>query len=204
MAAKNNGDAANASKEYRNRFTVYEVTPGFVFCDGYTKDDVVKETRFGKRCEVIHVKASEEISTEIRRWDERSHKQKQREARCRIGNKRCDSTHCETCPFFLSDTKGGAPISLDELYEKTKFEPIDMNQHASPELELENNQLWNAFFKFMESLSPEERTLAEGIANSTPDKELMLKTGITKQSTLSSRKMKVRGMMQKAMKDFGK
>ena len=52
------------------------------------------------------------------------------------------------------------------------------------------------------TLSSEEQILAEGIMNKVPDRKLMEKLGITKQSTLSSWKMSVKKKIQEAMKDF--
>ena len=202
MAVIINGDAEKVSSNNRNGFAVYEVGPGFIFCDGYTEDDVVVEWRFGKKRKVLYIKASEEVSTTVRRMDEAEHKRYQRENKCRIGGKRCDSTHCEICPFYLSETKGGAPLSLDELYEKNEFEIEDEPGFASPEKELLSSELWSAFFRFLNSLTSEERTLAEGIVSKTSDRALMQELGIAHQSTLSSKKMNVKLKMQKAMACF--
>ena len=205
MAVKKNKFYGNAyRKTFRANQTtaVYEVDENFAFGDGYSAKDICFEPRFGKIRPVLHIVASAEVCTETRRMDERDHKHHQRENQCHLGSKRCESIHCETCPYFLSGRKGGAPLSLDTLYEETEYEPEDDNQLASPEQKLEKAELWNIFFRFMCTLSSEEQILAEGIMNKVPDRKLMEKLGITKQSTLSSWKMSVKKKMQEAMKDF--
>lgn len=205
MAAKKNkyyGSVYHKALRANQTTAVYEVDDNFTFADGYTPEDVTYEPRFGRIHPVIHIAASAEVCQETKRMDERDHKRHQRENQCRLGNKRCNSTHCEICPHFLSGRKGGAPISLDELYEETEYEPEDKNQLASPEQELEKAEIWNTFFRFLGTLTPEEQILAEGIVNRVPDRKLMEELGITKQSTLSSWKMSVKKKMQEAMKDF--
>lgn len=205
MADKKNkyyGSAYRKAFRANQTTAVYEIDENFSFGDGYTAKDIRYEPRFGKMRPVLHIVASAEVCTETRRMDEKDHKRHQRENQCYLGSKRCDSTHCETCPYFLSGRKGGAPISLDELYEETEYEPEDKNQLASPEQELEKAELWNTFFRFLGTLTPEEQILAEGIVNRVPDRKLMEELGITKQSTLSSWKMSVKKKMQEAMKDF--
>lgn len=116
MAVKKNKFYGNAyRKTFRANQTtaVYEVDENFAFGDGYSAKDICFEPRFGKIRPVLHIVASAEVCTETRRMDERDHKHHQRENQCHLGSKRCESTHCETCPYFLSGRKGGAPISLD-------------------------------------------------------------------------------------------
>ena len=93
-------------------------------------------------------------------------------------------------------------MSLDQYMEESGDTIEDCSHLAHPEDELDKKEFWETLERFKYSLSEEERALAEAIINGTPDKELMRKLGITKQSTCNSRKKTVRMKMQVAMADY--
>ena len=93
-------------------------------------------------------------------------------------------------------------MSLDKYMEESGDTIEDCSHLANPEDELDKKELWETLWKFKDSLSEEERILVDGIINGTPDKELMRKLGISKQSTCNSRKKTVRMKMQVAMADY--
>ena len=97
---------------------------------------------------------------------------------------------------------GGGTLSLDQYMEESGDTIEDCSHLANPEDELDKKEFWETLERFKDSLSEEERALAEAIINGTPDKELMRKLGITKQSTCNSRKQVVRMKMQIVMKDY--
>ena len=181
----------------------YVVDASTVFSDGYSRSDITKEPRFGKYVEVILIDGPEEVCREYSKMEENEHKKKQRELIC-IHRKEgtCLSTDCYGCKRYKPAKDGGGTLSLDQYMEESGDTIEDCSHLANPEDELDKKEFWETLERFKDSLSEEERALAEAIINGTPDKELMRKLGITKQSTCNSRKQVVRMKMQIVMKDY--
>ena len=91
-------------------------------------------------------------------------------------------------------------MSLDQYMEESGDTIEDCSHLANPEDELDKKELWETLWKFKDSLSEEERILVDGIINGAPDKELMRKLGISKQSTCNSRKKTVKIAMNLSFK----
>lgn len=170
---------------------------------GYSQSDIISKYIFGKRVNVIEVETSEEVYRTLTRDDERLHKQFQRAARCPSATgKRCEKSDCEGCPFFLSQKKGGRDLSLDLLMTDTGYEIPDSGFHSNPEAQAEFNDLLNETHRFMSTLDENEEAIAYAILNKTPDKTMMEKLGITKQSTYNSWKQRIAERMRLALMDY--
>ena len=189
--------------ENPKRVIHYTVDQNTVFSHGYSHADVTTEPKFGKYVEVIHIDATEEVCKEYSKLEENEHKRKQREIIC-IHKKdgTCLSTKCYGCMKYQPAKDGGGTLSLNRFIEDNGDIFEDTCHAADPAMELEKREFWETLEKFKDSLTREERILAEGIINGTPDKELMARLGIKSQSTCNSRKQVVRLKMQIAMKDF--
>lgn len=181
----------------------YVVDAGTSFSNGYSRSDITKEPHFGKYTEVLHIQASEETCREYERMEENERKRSQRACECQHKKEgRCTSTLCKGCLNYLPSKDGAGTLSLNQFVEENGDIFEDTTHMANPEEELDKKEFWATLARFKDSLTREERILAEGIINGTPDKELMKELGTTKQSTCSSRKQLVRLKMQIAMKDF--
>lgn len=189
--------------ENPKRVIHYTVDQNTVFSHGYSHADVTTEPKFGKYVEVIHIDAPEEVCREYSKLEENEHKKKQRENICKYRKDgTCLSTSCYGCMDYQPTKDGSGTLSLDQYIEESDDTIEDYSHLANPEEELDKRELWETLWKLKDSLTWEERILAEGIINGTPDKELMKKLGISKQSTCNSRKQVVRLKMQFALKDF--
>lgn len=181
----------------------YVVDASTVFSDGYSRSDITKETRFGKYVEVILIDGSEEVCREYERMEDKEHKREQRSNECQHKKDgSCHSILCKGCLNYIPSKDGSGTLSLTQFIEVNGDVFEDTCCASDPENELDKKEFWETLERFKDSLSEEERVLAEGIINGTPDKELMRKLGISKQSTCNSRKQVVRLKMQIAMKDF--
>ena len=181
----------------------YTVDQNTIFSHGYSHADVTTEPKFGKFVDVIHIDAPEEVCREYSKMEENEHKKKQRELICMHKKEgTCLSTNCHGCTRYKPAKDGGGTLSLDQYMEESGDTVEECSHLANPEDELDKKELWETLWKFKDSLSEEERALAEAIINGTPDKELMRKLGITKQSTCNSRKKTIRMKMQVAMADY--
>lgn len=179
------------------------VGEGTVFPIGYSQSDIISKYVFGKRVNVIEVETSEEVYRILTRDDERRHKQFQRAARCPSPTgKRCQKSNCEGCPFFLSEKKGGRNLSLELLTEDSGYEIPDYSFHSNPEAQLVYQDLLHALHAFLDTLDENERAIASAILNKMPDKEMMEKMGITRQSTYNSWKQRIAERMRLALKDY--
>ena len=179
------------------------VGEGTVFPIGYSQSDIISKYVFGKRVNVIEVETSEEVYRILTRDDERRHKQFQRDDRCQSHTgKRCQKSNCEGCPFFLSEKKGGRNLSLELLTEDSGYEIPDYSFHSNPEAQLVYQDLLHALHAFLDTLDENERAIASAILNKMPDKEMMEKMGITRQSTYNSWKQRIAERMRLALKDY--
>lgn len=191
-------------KEEKERKAIhYVVDADTVFSNGYSRSDITKEPHFGKHVEVIHIDAPEEVCREYERMEDKEHKREQRANECQHKKDgSCLSTFCKGCLNYIPSKDGSGTLSLTQFIEVSGDVFEDTCCASDPEKELDKKEFWETLERFKDSLSEEERVLAEGIINGTPDKELMRKLGISKQSTCNSRKQVVRLKMQVAMKDF--
>ena len=181
----------------------FVVDANTVFSNGYSRSDIIQEPHFGKHVNILYVEASEETCRDYEKMEESEHKREQRANKCmhkKDGS--CVSTLCINCPNYLSTKDGTGTLSLNQYVEENGDIFEDTCHTADPEKELDKKEFGETLEKFKDSLTREERILAEGIIKGTPDKELMKELGITKQSTCNSRKQVVRLKMQVAMKDF--
>ena len=185
------------------RIIRFVVDANTVFSKGYSRSNIAKEPHFGKHTDVLHVEASEETCRNYEKMEESEHKREQRANEC-IHKKdgSCLSTLCKGCLNYIPSKDGSGTLSLNQFVEENGDIFEDTCHAADPEMELDKKEFWITLEKFKDSLTREERILAEGIINGTPDKELMKELGITKQSTCNSRKQVVRLKMQIALADF--
>ena len=185
------------------RIIRFVVDANTVFSKGYSRSNIAKEPHFGKHTDVLHVEASEETCRDYEKMEESEHKRNQRANKCmHKEDGRCHSTMCKGCPNYIPAKDGSGTLSLTQFIEVNGDIFEDTFHTADPEQELEKKEFWETLERFKDSLSEEERALAEAIINGTPDKELMRKLGITKQSTCNSRKKTIRMKMQVAMADY--
>ena len=185
------------------RIIRFVVDANTVFSKGYSRSDIAQEPHFGKHTDVLHVEASEETCRDYERMEESEHKREQRANECQHKKDGiCLSTLCKGCLNYIPSKDGSGTLSLNQIIEVNGDVFEDTFHESDPERELDKKEFWETLERFKDSLSEDERILAEGIINGTPDKELMRKLGITKQSTCNSRKKVVRIKMQVAMKDF--
>ena len=185
------------------RIIRFVVDANTVFSKGYSRSDIAQEPHFGKHTDVLHVEASEETCRNYEKMEESEHKREQRANECmhkKDGS--CLSTLCKGCLNYIPSKDGSGTLSLNQIIEVNGDVFEDTCCASDPEKELDKKEFWETLERFKDSLSEDERILAEGIINGTPDKELMRKLGISKQSTCNSRKQVVRLKMQIAMKDF--
>ena len=181
----------------------YTVDQNTVFSHGYSHADVTTEPKFGKYVEVIHIDAPEEVCREYERMEDKEHKREQRANECQHKKDgSCLSTLCKGCLNYIPSKDGSGTLSLTQFIEVNGDVFEDTCCASDPEKELDKKEFWETLERFKDSLSEDERILAEGIINGTPDKELMKELGISKQSTCNSRKQVVRLKMQIAMADF--
>lgn len=89
-----------------------------------------------------------------------------------------------------------APVSLNQMLEDIGFDVADENA-LDPALRFQQKGLLAALSDYIATLGDEERTIVIAILTKRRDREVMAELGIAKQSTYSSRKMKVKRQLQK-------
>lgn len=94
-----------------------------------------------------------------------------------------------------------APASLNQMLEDIGFDVADENA-IDPALRFQQKGLLAALSDYIATLSDEDRAIVIAILTKRRDREVMAELGITKQSTYSSRKMKVKRQLQKHMKNW--
>ena len=94
-----------------------------------------------------------------------------------------------------------APASLNQMLEDIGFDVADENE-LDPALRFQQKGLLAALSDYIATLGDEERTIVIAILTKRRDREVMAELGIAKQSTYSSRKMKVKKQLQKRFKDW--
>ena len=190
-------------KDKERKIIHFVVDANTVFSNGYSRSDIIQEPHFGKHVDILHVEASEDTCRDYEKMEECEHKRIQRAKECQHKKDgRCHSTMCNGCLSYLPSKDGAGTLSLNQYVEENGDIFEDTTHIANPEEELDKKEFWATLERFKDSLSEEERALAEAIINGTPDKELMRKLGITKQSTCNSRKKTIRMKMQVAMADY--
>lgn len=88
------------------------------------------------------------------------------------------------------------PGSLTQLMEEQNCE-IVTDDTIDPARQYQQKGFLAELWSYLETLSEEERVITEAILTKRRDREVMVELGITKQSTYSSRKMKVKKQLQK-------
>lgn len=88
------------------------------------------------------------------------------------------------------------PVSLTQLMEEPNFD-IAADDSDDPARRYQQNGFLAELWGYLETLGEEERVITEAILTKRKDREVMAELGIAKQSTYSSRKMKVKKKLQK-------
>ena len=91
-------------------------------------------------------------------------------------------------------------ISLNQLMEEPNFD-ISGDDFDDPALQYEEKAFRKEMNGFLGTLDDEEQVLADAILSKRRDRQVMDELGVSKQSTYSSRKMKVKKRLQKHFKD---
>lgn len=87
-------------------------------------------------------------------------------------------------------------VSLTEMMEEPNFD-IAADDTIDPACQYQQRSFLAELWGYLETLGEEERTITEAILTKRKDREVMAELGIAKQSTYSSRKMKVKKQLQK-------
>lgn len=87
-------------------------------------------------------------------------------------------------------------VSLTEMMEEPNFD-IAADDTIDPACQYQQRGFLAELWGYLETLGEEERTITEAILTKRKDREVMAELGIDKQSTYSSRKMKVKKQLQK-------
>ena len=87
-------------------------------------------------------------------------------------------------------------VSLTEMMEEPNFD-IAADDTIDPACQYQQKGFLAELWGYLETLGEDERTITEAILTKRKDREVMAELGIAKQSTYSSRKMKVKKQLQK-------
>lgn len=87
-------------------------------------------------------------------------------------------------------------VSLTEMMEEPNFD-IAADDSDDPARRYQQKGFLAELWGYLETLGEEEHVIAEAILTKRKDREVMAELGITKQSTYSSRKMKIKKQLQK-------
>lgn len=87
-------------------------------------------------------------------------------------------------------------VSLTEMMEEPDFD-IASDDSGDPACRYQQKGFLTELWNYLETLNKDERVIAEAILTRRKDREVMAELGIAKQSTYSSRKMKVKKQLQK-------
>ena len=87
-------------------------------------------------------------------------------------------------------------VSLTEMMEEPNFD-IVADDTIDPACQYQQKGFLAELWGYLETLSEDERVITEAILTKRKDREVMAELGIAKQSTYSSRKMKVKKQLQK-------
>ncbi len=128
-----------------------------------------------------------------------------RHKRCLIpegkgGMRRCPGGRdCGTCTYkYMGYTR---PEQLSQLIDDTGFDAL-ADESTDPVHLFEQNSFIDELTEFVHTLNGEEQIIARAILTERPDKAVMAELGIEKQSTYSSRKIKVKKKLQKRFADW--
>lgn len=126
-------------------------------------------------------------------------RKKSRHKRCLIpdgkgASMRCPcNCDCATCEYKHAGYT--CPESLDQYDEDAGFEAA-ADENLDPSRLYEQKSFISELDDYISTLCDEEQLIARAILSKRPDKEVMAKLGIEKQSTYSSRKIKVKKKLQ--------
>ena len=87
-------------------------------------------------------------------------------------------------------------VSLTEMMEEPNFD-IAADDTIDPACQYQQKGFLAELWGYLDTLCEEERIITEAILTKRKDREVMAELGIAKQSTYSSRKMKVKKQLQK-------
>lgn len=87
-------------------------------------------------------------------------------------------------------------VSLTEMMEEPNFD-IAADDTIDPACQYQQRGFLAELWGYLETLGEEERTITEAILTKRRDREVMAELGIAKQSTYSSRKMRIKRQLQK-------
>lgn len=115
------------------------------------------------------------------------------------GMMRCpEGRDCGTCTYkYAGYTR---PEQLSQLIEDTGFDAA-ADENSDPVHLFEQKSFISELTEFVRTLNDEEQIIARAILTERPDKAVMAELGIEKQSTYSSRKIKVKRKLQKHFAD---
>lgn len=106
---------------------------------------------------------------------------------------------CGTCTYkYMGHTR---PEQLSQLIDDTGFDAL-ADESTDPVHLFEQNSFIDELTEFVHTLNGEEQIIARAILTERPDKAVMAELGIEKQSTYSSRKIKVKKKLQKRFADW--
>ena len=92
-------------------------------------------------------------------------------------------------------------VSLTEMLEEPNFD-ISADDTIDPACQYQQKGLLAALSDYIATLSDEDRVIVIAILTKRRDRKVMAELGIAKQSTYSSRKMKVKRQLQKHMRNW--
>lgn len=132
-------------------------------------------------------------------------RKKSRHTRCLIpdgkgGMIRCPKGRdCGTCTYKYAGYR--RPEQLSQLVDDTGFDAA-ADESTDPVHLFEQKSFIRELTAYVRTLDDEEQVLARAILAERPDKEVMAELGIDKQSTYSSRKIKVKKKLQERFSDW--
>lgn len=160
-------------------------------------DSQSKEQRFLPDGKGGQIEVSEEVYHAY--WDpvRAEEKRKQREWRCRDGKGVRCKKNCMECEYYrLKGDPTGSPLSSDQLYEETEYEIAGTLPGTDPVQAFFMSEFKRELDEFLNTLNDFDRRVADGILEEQPDKVVMEDLHITKQTTYSYHKQKMRKTMQ--------
>ena len=161
---------------------------------GYKKDGryyVFCRDHYEEVSEAVYYVMMEEV------W--REEKRKQRGWRCRDGKGHRCNRSCEQCDLWrFGAGPNGSPVSLDQMYEESEFEPTGTQGHEDAVI---LKVVLDALIEELDSIIPDAARIVEMIENEELEKDVAAELGIAK-TTLNYRKRKVIAFLREHLKDL--
>ena len=173
---------------------------GMIDMVGVNPKDIrqVKINHWRLKALIVEVNTEEEYR-EIMKPIREELRKKSRHKRCLIpdgkgASMRCPCNRdCATCEYKHAGYT--CPESLDQYDEDAGFEAA-ADENLDPSRLYEQKSFITELDDYISKLCDEEQLIARAILSKRPDKEVMAELGIEKQSTYSSRKIKVKKKLQ--------